>query len=505
MANLTAMITSRHHVAALACAAAALTACSSAPAPASLVAPTGGPEAPTQASGAPTVDPVTGKVTVPTKPGAPGAPAGGTAGSGPNGGTGGTGGGTSGGGSGTSGGGSTGTSLQAGDPPGTRSHLFTPKEDRIGITPTSITMCAHAALTYGAAFNTTDADFNVFWSSVNDHGGIFGRKVNVTYENDNYTAADAKTAATACHAKNPFMLLGGIGFDQIPAVRNYVETVHQLYLHHTATIEGTAGQKYSFSELPTVERLGRSFAQLAHEQFPGRKIGIIERDSPNWSPGVAAFKQEAKKYGLKIVADDKVTLNQGNYTQQLLDMKNAGAEVMLGWENVLSMTEMIKQAKSQVYSPHWMVVGSNLMTQTLGKDSVSPPIVGSVMFDPYSFGDYSGGFARYADDMKLFEAQYKQYRPKADLKGVGGDLLFLNWTAQKALYAQLQLCGKDCTRNRFIDVLTSYRGRPSSSSCDIDFPNSDGYRGANQLNFVTAYRAPDGTYNFKMLKPCVGP
>jgi hypothetical protein len=152
-----------------------------------------------------------------------------------------------------------------------------------------------------------------------------------------------------------------------------------------------------------------------------------------------------------------------------------------------------------------MVFGINLMSQTLGDDALNPPLVGAVMYTPYSYQDYSGPFARYADDMKLFEAQYKKYRPKTDLTGVGGDLLFLNWTGQKALYAQLLRCGKDCTRNSFIDVLHNYNARPSSSVCTIDFVHSDGYHGDDEINFIEAYRAPSGKTNFRLLKPCVGP
>ena len=76
-----------------------------------------------------------------------------------------------------------------------RSRLFTAAEDKIGITPDSITLCAHAALTYGAAFKTTREDLNVFWAAVNDNGGVFGRKVSVTYENDDYKPTTAVEAA----------------------------------------------------------------------------------------------------------------------------------------------------------------------------------------------------------------------------------------------------------------------------------------------------------------------
>ncbi len=173
--------------------------------------------------------------------------------------------------------------------------LWTGADNTKGITSNSITMCAHAALTYGAAFNTTKDDFNVYWSAVNDAGGIFGRKVDVTYENDNYTPTDAITAATNCEAKNPFMLIGGIGFDQIPAVRNWAEDHKMLYLHHAATVKGSEGKKYSFTALPTVEKLGEAFGELALQKYKGKKIGIIHRDSVNWDPGYDAFKSPTRR------------------------------------------------------------------------------------------------------------------------------------------------------------------------------------------------------------------
>ncbi|MEO6205741.1 MAG: ABC transporter substrate-binding protein [Mycobacteriales bacterium] len=367
-------------------------------------------------------------------------------------------------------------------------------------------MCAHAALTYGAAFNTTDADFNVFWSAINDQGGIFGRKVTVTYENDNYDSAKAVEAATACKAKNIFMLLGGIGFDQIPAVRNWAETNHMLYLHHTATENGSKGLKYSFTELPSVERMGEGFSQLYLSKFAGKKVGIIERDSANWKPGADMFKAglEARGMKAKIVADNKVADKKHNYTQDILDMKNAGAEVVFLWENALNSTEFITQAKRQNYSPHYLMFPFNLTAQTLGQDAMTPQLDGVAMYPAYSNGDYTGPFARYADDVKLFEAQYAKYRPNADLKGFGGDLLFLNWTAQKALYAQLLDCGKDCTRNRFVDTLQSYNKVPSSSACRIDFMKGDGHHGAEQLNFMQTYAAPGGKINWRNTQACVG-
>ena len=489
---------------ATALAIATVAACSSAPAPDRLsasgsgdgVAEAGAVDDPTtpQVEG---VDPVTGEPVTTAAGG--GAAAGGSAGGAASGGTAATGG-TSGGGTGTGGG----TPAAP-----ARSTLFSAKEDTVGITPTSITMCAHAALTYGAAFNTTADDFNVYWSAVNDAGGVYGRRVSVSYENDNYQPGPAVEAARACKAKNPFLLIGGIGFDQIPAVRNYVEQERIPYLHHTATVEGSAGLKYSFTGLPTVERTGEAFAQLYLQKFRGKRLGIIKRDGENWEPGVRAFKAYLKARGVSpVVAETKVPQNKANYTDDILAMKNGkggAAEVVWLWENALGSTQVVKQMKAQRYSPNLMLFPFNLTSQALADDAMNPPMDGVAMFSAYSRGDYGGPFAAYADDVKLFEAQYRRYRPRADLGGVGGDLLFLNWQAQKALHDMLLACGKDCTRNRFVDTITTYRKRPTSSVCPLDFTRGDRRHGSDQVTFMQTYRSPSGKVNWRNTVQCVGP
>src|SRR5689334_21482548 len=221
--------------------------------------------------------------------------------------------------------------------------------------------------------------------------------------------------------------------------------------------------------------MGEGFAQLYLSKYKGKKVGIVERDSANWKPGADAFRADLSLLGIQVVKDNKVADKKHNYTQDILDMKNAGAEVVFLWENALNSTEFIVQAKRQVFNPHYLMFPFNLTSQMLGSDALNPPLDGVAMYPAYSMGDYSGPFSAYADDMKLFEQQYKKYRPNADLSGFGGDLLFLNWTAQKALYAQLLACGKDCSRNRFVDVLQGWHSRPTSSACVIDFTKGDGH------------------------------
>ena len=390
---------------------------------------------------------------------------------------------------------------------GFRSTLFSGANDTAGITDTTITICAHAALTYGAAFNTSAEDLNVYWTAVNESGGVYARKVEVFYENDDYKADIARQAATRCKQNhNPFILLGGIGFDQIPAVREWAEQNKTLYMHHTATKNGSDDLQHSYTFLPTTERMGEVFGEVAVKRFRDGKFGILKRLSENWEPGVQGFKSVADPAGLDIRLEREVPQNKGSYVQDIVDMRNAGVDTVFLWLNALEATQFITQAHGQNWRPQFLVFPFNLTTQTLGDAALDPPLVGVSMHNAYSMGDYSGPFAAYADDMQQFEQQYEQYRPNADIGGVGGDLIFLNWSSQKAMHQLFLKCGRDCTRNRLVEVMHGMRDKPVSSACGIDFTRpgaGNSRRGGWTASVMVAYAAPSGKVNWKNTDTCV--
>ena len=391
-----------------------------------------------------------------------------------------------------------------GGPPS--ANLYPPSQDRVGISDSQIKLCGHAALTYATAFNTSPSDFNVFWTNVNAHGGIHGRQVTMDYKNDNYDPGTAVQAAQQCADEGIFLLLGGIGFDQIPNVRMWAEQNRMLYVHHIATEQGAAGLKYSFAPLPTVEEAGRMFGDLYLHKFSGKKVGILHRNSVYWDPGWQAFHKRLREAGQEsnIVSESGVKQNQGSYAKELADARGQGAEVMWSWENALDTPEMIKQAKSQQWSPNWMVFPFNVELTALqaNGDALNPPITGVAAWPAYTKGQYGGAFAPYADDIKEFEREYQTYDPGVDLGGAGGDLLFLNWVGQKQLYQQLLDCGKDCTRNKFAGMmLTGYKAHVSPN-CPADWSRVP-HRGGFAWDIFETFKDSAGNSAWQPLARCV--
>ena len=429
-------------------------------------------------------------------------------------------------------------------------NLYNAANDVVGLTNTTVQLCAHAALTFGPAFNIGAGDLNVFWQWVDNpstdpyphspgQGGIWNRRIvlpgtnatdpnasdstsynspgqwGIQFNDDGYQPSKAVQAAQTCQdqAGGDFFLLSGIGFDQIPAVRVWAEQNQMLYIHHIATAEGSQGLRYSFTMLPSVEQIGQQFGQLYLSQDSGLKVGIIERDSSNWIPGVTAFQQVLSQAGQggNIVKVDQVQNNQGEYQQQITDMEVAGAQVVLIWENALAATNIIEQAQNQQYVPkHWMLFPFNLSLYTEEESGVAPSTLESqqamIPWPAYTSsaarcntqsgsgvtrnnGDYdlNVGNSNVLREIQQFESVYASLDPKADMCGDGGDLLFGTWEAWKQVADLLYQCGPDCTRNKVAGLMLNGYDAQVGSNCAVDFRGGDGHHGGG----------PDDVYGVK--------
>jgi ABC-type branched-subunit amino acid transport system substrate-binding protein len=383
-------------------------------------------------------------------------------------------------------------------------HLYTGADNVTGITDTTIQMCAHAALTFGPAFNIGPQDLNVFWQMVNDsaadpyphtagQSGIYNRKIvqpggadGISVQDDGYQPSKAVQAAQACQDQSggDFFLLSGIGFDQIPNVRVWAEQHHMLYIHHIATQQGTAGLQYSFTMLPTLELIGKQFAQYYLTHLNGQKIGIIERNSSNWSPGTKAFKAALQAAGVNVGPDDTVSNNQGDYSKEIVDMQTAGVQTVFIWENALAADNIIQQSSNQSYNPKWLLFPFNLTLQTLNQSNVdTSQMQGMVPWPAYTCAsqrpaNYFQGNAPYQQEVQQFEAAYARWDSAANLCGFGGDLLFGTWEAWKQVADLLVQCGPSCDRNRIAGLMLSGYRAQVGANCRVDF-SSDRHHGGN--------------------------
>lgn len=386
-------------------------------------------------------------------------------------------------------------------------NLFTAEENRVGITDEKLTLCMHAAFVLGDVFNNEQEDEDVYWRMVNANGGIAGREVEIHFEDDAYSPDQAVEAANACKERDSFLILSGVGFDQIPRVRQWAENNRQLYLHSMATEEGAQGKQFSFAVAPTLQMVGKQIAQFVLKEHPNKKYAAVSRNSPNWDGALKAFEDELKARGSELVYKQKVDSGQ-DYNIVISELSSACPEdecLVFANENVLNFSKLYQQANNPPhnYRPLWFNYGFQLTNDTIGESTANDPPVEAwyptPAYDPTNSTDQP--WWPEIQRMKEAYAEYCTGECDKDPEELN-DVDWQFWLAFKSLHRFLEDCmgnDGDCTRNRMVGLMLNGYKTTVDPLCEADFsrggvtlPDSNHF-GAHAANIYRAVKYPDGS------------
>jgi ABC-type branched-subunit amino acid transport system substrate-binding protein len=378
----------------------------------------------------------------------------------------------------------------------TPAHLYSPTDAYQGITKSTITLCMHAAISLGSAFNETANDVTTYFRYLNAHGGVLGRKVNITIADDKYTAQGAQIAAQQCQNIKPFMVMGGIGFDQDPVVRSLAEQNKFLYLY-TMADDGSQGHggpksyKYSFTASPSIEQVGTWMGEAAIKNTHG-PFGAVYVDDPNWVGGYNTFKSYLDAHGGKSVDADSYTMSSGadntQFNTDITLMQAHNVKTVFLWMNAIGADEFIATASSQGFHPQYVTPdGFDLVTGTVGQSiddkskSVGPAIGGWVTpaFDPKN-----PNVPYWSAEKQMLDA-YQTY----DNGHQPDDIDWQAWLAFKAVTDMFKLCGQDCNRNDIAGMFESGLSAQTPPLCKADFTANHNF-GGTAMNLWKATRVP---------------
>jgi branched-chain amino acid transport system substrate-binding protein len=336
------------------------------------------------------VDPATGQVVPVDAAGAPVAGAapleggGFSGGSGTTTGPGGSGNGTGGGGGdGSGGGGGDGTGGEGGE--GGESG----GGDTTGVTADSIKIGVHAPVTGAAAIpqSSFERAVGVYFDAVNRKGGIFGRKIEVVFEDDQFRPDVARTKCKELAEQDQvFLLIGGAGADQIDSCARYAAEAGVPYLsagvHETRPGQTPLGDLSTYFALSlTYDQQVPMLARLYKSLHDGDKVVVITADNDSLNgyhdKAVSALRSAA---GGSLVYAERIPKNtQAEALSIGTKICNSGAEAVI-WN--ASPSTLLNVSKSMVCRPRF--IGPGL---TNGLNIVAnvgcPNIDGAVFYSPF--------------------------------------------------------------------------------------------------------------------------
>jgi branched-chain amino acid transport system substrate-binding protein len=200
----------------------------------------------------------------------------------------------------------------------------------------------------------------------NDAGGIRGKKVEAIYGDDAGKPEEAVNVAKRLISRDEVLIT--IGSISSPAslaasqVSRQSETP-QIVVAGTAQRITTQGNKWVFRSPVPDTKLVADLADFINEKFPKlKKFAFLYVNDDFGRGGFEAFKAAGQKHGFEIVADERYTRGDIDFTAQLGRIKASPAQAMIEWS---------RYAEAALVAKQYVQTGLNLVR--FGSDGVATP------------------------------------------------------------------------------------------------------------------------------------
>jgi branched-chain amino acid transport system substrate-binding protein len=239
----------------------------------------------------------------------------------------------------------------------------------------------------------------------NAAGGIRGEKIEAVIADDAGKPEEAVNAAKRLISRDNVLL--SIGSISSPAslaasqVSRQSETA-QIVVAGTAQRITTQGNKWVFRSPVPDTKLVADLADFIHEKFPKvTKFAFLYVNDDFGRGGFEAFKLAGAKYGFEIVAEERYTRGDIDFTAQLGRIKASGAGAMVEWSRYTEGALVAKQ-----------FVQTGMSMLRFGSDGIATPkfieLGGSATDGIYFTTHFSIATAADIPAAKTFVAKYQK-------------------------------------------------------------------------------------------------
>ena len=333
-----------------------------------------------------------------------------------------------------------------------------------GITPKQILIGSHQPLTGPVApgYSEISQASKAYFSYVNAHGGVFGRKIVYKYLDDAYNPT---TTVTVVHQliqqNNVYAIFNGLG---TPTHLNVVQFINASKVPDVFVASGCncwnnpSKYPYTFGWQLDYIREGKILGNYVKQQFKGKKIGFLFQNDEFGQDGVKGLSYEIPKS--QIVDAEPYNIAAPNLAQEIgthvAKLKAKGAQVVVSF-SVPAVTALLRLIELKLkYNPQLVVsdvgsdpitlagllvafakqggatVSGNLLTQGIITDSYLP-----------SLGSASNSW------IKLFKTIHDKYIPTLPFDGNVLYGMSVGYTFVQAMFK----AGKNPTRQDLVNAI----------------------------------------------------
>jgi len=225
------------------------------------------------------------------------------------------------------------------------------------------------------------------WKWVNDHGGVCGEKVKVVEIECGYDQPRTVASFKKLVRSYKVPLVHGFGTPDSLACVPFSTRTKTIYMPLSYLMEWNPKfAPYYFVTNATYSHAGRSAVQLVKEQ--GGKLALLYNPGGFGENPIADIKDEAKRQGVEIVAEEHMGYADRDAVRQILKFKKAGATHIWYGNTDSGTIVLMKDLKRQGLDAK--IIGNIYAISEAVTDGAGPDAEGHYgMYGTVSYGDMS--------------------------------------------------------------------------------------------------------------------
>ena len=344
-------------------------------------------------------------------------------------------------------------------------------KSEVGVTDSEIKIGLWAPMTGFASYfgpSLRNGLIMVF-DEVNAAGGIHGRKLKVTIEDDACNATKAIAAAKKLTARDKvFMFFGGPCAHSVVAVSNYCEGQKvPLVVVSSADAVVKDFHRYTFLIGMRTRTQACLMIDFALDELKAKRIGVVYQTGTYGQGGGDGFISRLKEHGIQPVATAVHKIGDTDYSSQVLKLKEAKPDVVVVFSYTKEGAMIVRQGRELGLDTKWILSTTGNIPGVLGlatKDAVSGRYYAINLVSDLIDGP----------KLKDFNATYAKKFPKDYARpDFPNERDALSYISAKLIVEAINRSGKDLTREKFIGAMESLKNFESPIFPPITISSND--------------------------------
>ena len=326
-----------------------------------------------------------------------------------------------------------------------------------GLTATSILLGGTVPLSGPeAAFGVVAPGADAYFKYVDDHGGIFGRKIAYEYLDDGYDPAQTVAQTRRLVEQDKvFAVFGSVGTEEVLAVRQYLnqQGVPQLFVGSGLTALSREAKQYPWTVgyLLAFSAEGKVFGTYIAKTRPRARIAVLYEAS-DYGNELLRGLQAGLHGKASIVAKETYNVTDPDVNSQIAKLRGSNADTLILFALPKQTIQSFVAIDKLGWHPHVFITSVSIdpAVMQIARLNTSKATTEGVMSLAFLKDPTNPRWAKDAG-VKLYLQVMKRYAPREDPKAVAH---FYGMATAYTMVDTLRHAGKNPTRRSVLDAAT---------------------------------------------------